>query len=67
MSAVKNLLRRHQRRMQERKGFYRSAASALQGRIRKKLMDKTHLVQTKRRGTGGRGTRPGSADEERKE
>ena len=50
MSAVKNLLRRHQRRMQEGKGFYRSAASTLQGRIRKKLMDKTTWFKPREEG-----------------
>ena len=41
MSGVKSWLRRHQRRKQEGKGFYRGAASTLQGRMRKKLLDKT--------------------------
>ena len=41
MSGVKSWLRRHQRREQEGKGFYRGAASTLQSRMRKKLLDKT--------------------------
>ena len=42
MSGVKSWLRRHQRRAKEGRGFYRSASSTLQGRMRKKLMDKTN-------------------------
>ena len=50
MSAVKSWLRRHQRRMQEGRGFYRSAASTLRGRIRKKLMDKTTWFKPREEG-----------------
>ena len=41
MSGIKSWLRRHRRREQEGIGFYRGVASTLQGRIRKKLIDKT--------------------------
>ena len=45
MSGVKSWIRRHMKRQKEGRGFYRSAASTLQGRIRKKLVDKTTWYQ----------------------
>ena len=48
VSGVKSWIRRHERRKKEGIGFYRSAASTLQGRIRKKLVDKTTWYQPRR-------------------
>ena len=40
MSGVKSWIRRHQRRKKEGQDFYRSSASTLKGRMKKKLTDK---------------------------
>ena len=45
VSGVKSWIRRHVKRQKEDRGFYRSAASTLQGKIRKKLVDKTTWYQ----------------------
>ena len=50
MSGIRSWLRRHARREKEGRGFYRGAASTLQGRMRKKLMDKTTWFRPREEG-----------------
>ena len=49
LSGIKGWLRRHQRREQEGVGFYRSAASSLGARARKKLLGKSTWYNSKRK------------------